>query len=723
MKKHRNALLILLFCLGSSCFITIRGQSEDSTLIDIHKAAFNSNRSDFSPFLNGNTIYFTSGRVHRYGVIYYSADTSRELLDIFETHIGDSASIKTPHPLPVPVNGALDEGPLCINKKGDLMYITINDTRRKTGKNRKSKRPLSIYFTIKTKGHWIKPSPLSFCTDTFSYCHPALLSDESTLIFSSNKPGGYGGMDLYKTRFVNGTWSEPENLGNTINSSENEVFPFASGNKLYFATSRANGLGGLDIYYSEINHPEFAPISLPEPINSNKDDFGIWTDSTGLAGYFSSNREGNDDIYSFKKNYPDFSHCAPYHYPVFCFTFFEESALMSKDTLGMEYEWDLGGGTRVKGLRAKHCFQKTGKYQIQLNIIDKSSGQLFFNELNYEFEVNDPRQIIFDCPDTLIRGKSYSFDSWRSAIPGYSIRESYWSFGDNRYAKGISAFHRYHREGLFTISINVKAVHDSSNQIKYFCQYKQVLVKDSQWIADNKPVPNIKVWPYPIPTDSIFYLPKGDSINYRVHLGSSKKEISEHADIFDGLREIGQFKDKNGYHYTTGKTENLTDAIPYYKEAKKKGFKDAVVVGFNGDSLVSDQRGVLKGNIEPGKKAEIQPSGQTPTVNIYFRFNKPGIDITYRPKLDSIGRILKKDRGMELIILAGSDTVGSKSYNLKLSSKRADAIRHYLIGRGVQKNRMEIITLGESLPEKKLDIDGIKISGRRVELLIVKNPK
>ncbi|WP_332368762.1 OmpA family protein [Spirosoma telluris] len=116
-------------------------------------------------------------------------------------------------------------------------------------------------------------------------------------------PGGFGGTDLYVTRFQDGKWSRPVNLGSTINTKGNELFPFAdeAGN-LYFATDGHKGLGGLDIFFATLNQGVTVQSveHLDAPINSAQDDFGLITDANRRGGYFSSNRrDGNDDIYRF----------------------------------------------------------------------------------------------------------------------------------------------------------------------------------------------------------------------------------------------------------------------------------------------------------------------------------------------------------------------------------------------------------------------------------------
>ncbi len=143
-----------------------------------------------------------------------------------------------------------------------------------------------------------------FNSEDYACAHPSINADGTKLYFSSNMPGGYGGMDLYVCEWVgDSTWSMPKNLGDKINTIEEEVFPFISkDNILYFASNARKTMGGLDIFYYDFTNYKAQVESFPYPINSSDDDFAFITHPNKYSGYFSSDR-GNkgidDDIYSF----------------------------------------------------------------------------------------------------------------------------------------------------------------------------------------------------------------------------------------------------------------------------------------------------------------------------------------------------------------------------------------------------------------------------------------
>ena len=181
---------------------------------------------------------------------------------------------------------------------------TVVFARGNTGKSKDPSPDVDLYISKKSANTWSEPERLSISDSLAWDGSPSFSADERTLYFSSNRRGGKGGVDLYRVPIDNsGRFGRPINLGSTINTPGDELFPYVSANgKLYFSSDGHPSIGGLDLFVASRNENEIIVEHLGIPINSIGDDFAIsFSDST--QGYISSNRpggKGDDDIYFFK---------------------------------------------------------------------------------------------------------------------------------------------------------------------------------------------------------------------------------------------------------------------------------------------------------------------------------------------------------------------------------------------------------------------------------------
>ena len=279
----------------------IRLLKEDSTRYEIYTLRINSRFSEFGPVIYNNKLIFCSNRPRRTWVNRDDVMTNQSFYTLYEAPLISINELKEPKLFANNLNSKLNTGPICFNKAQNLMYVTQNNPKSKKGG-----ATLDIYTTKKTKGKWSKNLeriPLQHAG--YSIAHPSLSKDGKKLYFSSDMPGGYGGMDLYVCDNKNGFLSLPENLGPEINTPGNEVFPYIADNgRLYFASDGLQGLGGLDIFFALPAEDSFSyPFNMGYPINSSSDDFSFYLNKDGRTGYLSSNRsggKGEDDIYSFR---------------------------------------------------------------------------------------------------------------------------------------------------------------------------------------------------------------------------------------------------------------------------------------------------------------------------------------------------------------------------------------------------------------------------------------
>ncbi len=281
---------------------------EDFKLMDsdyeVEEVGFNSSASDFGALKYNDRIYFTSDRDDNRLLGKEYKWTHRGFLDIYSVKVSEENKPQgIAAKISENINSKYHEGNFCFSKDGNTMYLSrSNFTDGKKEFDDKKNNNIQLYKSNFVDGEWSKPEKLSFNTTGFSYQHPALSPDEKRLYFSSNQEGGIGSFDLYYVNInSDGSYSEPINLGPTVNTENREHFPFISDEgHLFFSSNGHLGLGMLDIFVSEfVNNQYTKPVNLGAPINSQYDDFNLnyYNDT---QGFFASNRKRADDnIYSF----------------------------------------------------------------------------------------------------------------------------------------------------------------------------------------------------------------------------------------------------------------------------------------------------------------------------------------------------------------------------------------------------------------------------------------
>lgn len=263
---------------------------------------FNSRRQDYSPMLYGdqfNQLYFTSTRNEAQGDAI-SGITGVKAGDIFVSEKDDKGKWGTPQDIVSGLNTKDDEGTPAFSVDGREMYIT----QCKTDPN--YPRYAQIAVSNRADASWGAAKKLEISRDSLSnFAHPALSPDGNWLYFTSDMPGGKGGLDIWRVRLSGGTTGGVENLGEPINTPGDEEFPtFRPNGDLYFSSNGHGGLGGLDIFIAKVGDDHHYHLEHPGyPLNSQGDDFGMTFEGLHNRGFFSSNRgdaRGWDHIYSFE---------------------------------------------------------------------------------------------------------------------------------------------------------------------------------------------------------------------------------------------------------------------------------------------------------------------------------------------------------------------------------------------------------------------------------------
>lgn len=274
--------------------------ANNSKLFEVTQTNINSKgQSDFGAIVtNDNTLYFTSTRNSSNKTDNWN---KQPYLDIYQATRDEKGIFSEPVQVKE-LNTPFHDGPITLSADGKTMFFARDGhSEGQYEKNKKSNIKVGqqgIYKATKVDGKWTNVEALPFNSTSYSVTNPSLTNDGKTLYFASNMPGGFGESDLWKVSVETDGYGKPQNLGPNINTADRENFPFITeDNILYFATTGRQGLGGFDVYKIDLN-TNTTVQNVGKPVNSEKDDFSFSFNTKLNVGYFSSNRNGNDVIFS-----------------------------------------------------------------------------------------------------------------------------------------------------------------------------------------------------------------------------------------------------------------------------------------------------------------------------------------------------------------------------------------------------------------------------------------
>ena len=341
------------------------------------------------------------------------------------------------------------DGPIAFSADYKTAALTVNHTEiDQVGKLKFSRLMLKIYR--ETNGEWKEAESFPVNNKAYSVGHAAFDS-KGNLVFASDKPGGFGGVDLYKTMWKNGAWSEPNNLGNQVNTSGDEVFPFISNNgTLYFSSNGWPGNGGLDVFYQENETSNAKHIG--NPINTNADDFGFNVDENSGQGMLSSNRNNfKDEVYTISKPVykieAEISLTTCDNKPLDkkqvlvkntktgleeILTTDEKGKISFKPSLNSTYVFSFAGDEQIDEVKSEKTFDKEGKFPINLSakykskslklkVVDQDGNSIIGAQLTYYSKGKSGKKILTtDAPIVISQEEIAEIDS----IVGYMINYS-----------------------------------------------------------------------------------------------------------------------------------------------------------------------------------------------------------------------------------------------------------------------------------------------------------
>ncbi len=279
---------------------------------EIKNLSVNSKESDYGPSFLAEQLIFVTARdtglvqnnIHKWN--------NKSFSNIYKARLNSTDQYVEATSFSKELNTKAHESSMVFTKDGKTVYFTRNnDTKGDFTRDKSGVTRLKLYRAELENGSWSNTTVLPFNNDAYSVAHPALSPDEDLLYFASDMEGSLGASDIFVVDInADGSYGTPKNLGSSINTEGRETFPFVSeDNVLYFASDGHPGLGGLDVFATDlsIENDAYEIVNVGKPVNGKMDDFSYIINSTSQKGFFASNREGgvgDDDIYRFEQTKP-----------------------------------------------------------------------------------------------------------------------------------------------------------------------------------------------------------------------------------------------------------------------------------------------------------------------------------------------------------------------------------------------------------------------------------
>ncbi len=714
-----NIKLALAIIAAAFIHSLLSGQSETYS---VKKAWFSTDKYDeFSPVCYKNGIVFCTNRPST-KIMSYSTEGNKGFVKInFVDSVGFTQ--QAPKFFSKKLNTKFNDGPVTFSRKGDTIYYSRNiivDGKLSDISSLRNK--LGIFYSVFDGNDWTKTRDLRINSEWYNITTPWLTPDGKRIYFASDKPGGYGGSDLYYSDFENDYWGDPVNMGPVINTTGNESYPFINAaGEFFFSSDGHPGLGGKDIFYApHADTSWLEPVCLEAPINSQYDDFGIFTDTLMNEGYFSSNRDKSIDIFHFKTNFPQVFYNSPQQENNYCYIF-SDSGSIPVDTTHLQYRWSFGDGKTAKSLKATHCFQGPGTYNIRLDILEKGTGRLFFSKLNYDLQIIDFKQAYINSPSYAVKGAGVSFDALKSYLPGFKIISYSWDFGDNNRTNGEKVIHSFAQKGEYSVNLEIAMRCDTnsvivrktgvSRKITILDDVAQVKSYLSKITGENERPHDVKI------SANSTILPKYSAesefkkdVVFRVELISSKTKLDLTGKTFKSVPPIYLVKESldqftNEYTYTVDQQLNLMATYTTYIKMAGLGFVNDKV------KMV-----VLTEPAEKELNNLIRINGAF--ADTYFDFSDKLTSNAFI-MLDQIVKFMNKYPALRLEVGVHSDNMGSEDANLQLSQKRAQLLADYLTTRGVNARRVVARGYGGAKPIASNMLEKERKLNRRIDFTIV----
>ena len=696
------------------------GQSETYT---ISLSKLSSDKYDeFSPVYYKNGLVFCSNRNQSLFMNYLTPDNKR-LLKINYIDMSKQGEWGTARIFSKNLTTRFNDGPSSFSRRGDTIYFSRNIKISGSAKeNSNPRNKLGIYSAVFENNKWVKTRDLRFNNEYYNITTPCISPDGKRLFFASDNPAGFGGSDLYYCQWKGDYWDDPVNMGPDINTNGNESYPFVnSEGGLFFASDGHPGFGGKDVFYSKESGGKWQPpVRLDEPINSQYDDFALISDSVMSEGFFSSRRGTSVDIYHYKTNIHQLFYCDKQRTNQYCFKFTDQGIIQIDDRFS-QLVWSFGDGEKAVGQNVEHCFPGPGKYTVRLDVIEKSSGKVFFQKSLNNLELKDIEQPVINSVSSALTGESLKIDGLSSVYPDSKILNYTWYFGDGERIEGESVSHSYNKKGDYEMKLGLILRNEKTGKIKEACASRQIKVfesKQDKSAYDAKPVkpePRLNIFDYDHAFIETKYSAEKDynqDMVFHVELLSSKMKLAPDNKVFNNIPQKYSVKEifipsERLYSYIIDEEMNLMATRQAFIEITELGFTNSRIRTYSLEDPAAKELNNLKKVFGVSSDA-------------FFRKNDYNLTSSGTQVLDLILGFLSKYPNVKLEISNHTDNTGSASANQLLTQKRAEAMKNYLVLNGISPVRLVAVGYGANKPVAPNYAEADKKLNRRVDFIIVK---
>lgn len=635
------------------------------------------------PFQDG--LVFTSTRRNEGGDLKGTAIKKR-YTDLYFSQITEEGSFVTPVPLAGSINGRLHDGMAAFTNDGKTMYFTRNN---KNGRAEDGVVDLKICSAEWINGEWTNVKDLSFNSKKFSNCHPSLSPDNTKLYFSSNRPGGFGGMDIYISEWVDGAWQEPVNLGKGMNSGGNEIFPFAAeGGNLFFSSDGHGGYGGLDIFLAlGPEGGDWGEVeNVGEPLNSRSDDFGFYSNKLGTFGYLTSSRsggEGRDDVYKWEVQ--------------------KEQAVAAIQQLVTQDidDWE-------ESLELEDIAYENPLTPQELEDMNMLSGKLELMD-NHINALKTERQAVQDGDsrlmldskilDALIDKHEVAMQLHTKTLAALSKKQNAARKTDDRLMERSEKLNDLIAKHERAMASHAKTLKDLMEEQKAVMAQDDRLLKESNVLDERIKTHEILMADH---TYTLASLLMGHQINKSSQPATTYQSPDEAEDFFSLESHMKQWEKERMkgddiavvYDEPMTLSELMASCAPAPAPAPVNitipvHVTTPVPVAYS----TTEARPVITYNAVP----ETPVVGQIVRLDkIYYDFDKAVLKPESKQELEKVVNLMIQNTEMEITVMSHTDSRGASSYNFNLSQQRAEAVLNYLVSRNIPRARLKARGYGEN---------------------------